>query len=276
MKHLKIINSNKNKLVLNKQVFIKSKYKNKLNSLILLGNVLQTKNNYKNNLNTLEINSLNSIHFPEIYTAYISENLEYHFYQNKYSAFDSYLTCLELANLESSKIKFSYKYKYSLLTKFLPFLIKNGKKIQTINATMSAMSSIYFNLNQVNSNNLSSYLFINEFKHYIFNSLTMYNINYLLNWIITIYRPVFDIKAFNVPKINKKKSDKSVLFKIVYLPDKNRVKVAFKHLGQNIKKNEASIFDTRISNTFLDILLNYKKSYLYTRKMYIYEQVMEL
>lgn len=276
MKHLKIINLNKNKLILNKQIFIKIKYKSKLNSLVLLGNVLKTQKNYKYNLDTLEINSLNSMHFPEIYTAYLSENLEYCFYQNKYHSFDSYLTCIELSNLENSKIKFSYKYKYSLLTKFIPFLIKNGKKIQTINSLMSAMSNIYFNLNQLDSTNLANYLFINEFKHYIFNSLTMYNINYLLNWIITIYRPVFDIKAFNVPKINKKKSDKSILFKIVYLPDKNRIKVAFKHLGQNIKKNESNKFNTRISNTFLDILLNYKKSYLYTRKMYIYEQVMEL
>jgi hypothetical protein len=102
------------------------------------------------------------------------------------------------------------------------------------------------------------------------------NLNFLLNWIITIYKPVFDVKAFNVPKISKKKSDVLMIFKIVYLPDKNRLKVAFRHIGLDIKKNNSNCFNSRVSDSLLDILLNYKKSYLYSRKMYIYEQVMEL
>jgi hypothetical protein len=67
-----------------------------------------------------------------------------------------------------------------------------------------------------------------------------------------------------------------MIFKIIYLPDKNRLKVAFRHIGLDIKKNSLNCFNSRVSDSLLDILLNYKKSYLYSRKMYIYEQVMEL
>lgn len=67
-----------------------------------------------------------------------------------------------------------------------------------------------------------------------------------------------------------------MIFKIVYLPDKNRLKVAFRHLSLDIKKNNSNMLNKRVSDSLLDILLNYKKSYLYSRKMYIYEQVMEL
>jgi hypothetical protein len=87
---------------------------------------------------------------------------------------------------------------------------------------------------------------------------------------------VFDIKAFNIPKIHKKKSNKLLLFKILYLSDKNRLKTAYRHISTVIKKDQSSKFNTRIMNTMLDMLLNYKKSYLYSRKIYIYEQAMEL
>ena len=122
----------------------------------------------------------------------------------------------------------------------------------------------------------SNYSYFTEFKYYILTSDDTKNINYLLNWILTIYKPVFDIKAFNVPKITKKKNDKILIFKISYLPEKNRLKTAFKHISLDVKKNASNKLNFRMYNSFLDILLNYKKSYLYSRKMYIYQQVMEL
>jgi hypothetical protein len=66
------------------------------------------------------------------------------------------------------------------------------------------------------------------------------------------------------------------LFKIVYLSEKNRLKTAYKHISTCIRQDTAAKLNNRITNIFLDLLLNYKKSYLYTRKMYIYEQVMDM
>lgn len=224
-------------------------------------------NNYQSDL-------LNNSEFDDIQTSYLSDSINASFAISKYNQFESYLSILNLFNIENTFQKYKNKYTYSLLTKFTPFLIKNGLKLKTINNILHSFSNIYKSLNYKNS--FTEYAFINEFKYYILTSKNTNNINYLLNWIVTIYKPVFDIKAFNVPKTTKKKNDKIILFKIAYVTDKNRLKVAYKHLASDIKKNVSNKFNVRLSKSILDILLNYKKSYLYTRKMYIYEQVMDL
>lgn len=273
MKQIKILNFKKIKLNIKGKLYIKKFFDLKYIDL-------------KHNFNNIENNTLNlkfNFYIDDLFnnanknifnTSYTSDYLNDSFYNSRFSQFESYLSILNLFDFSQISKNFEYKYKYTLLSKFIPFLIKNGKKLKTINSIFKASSNIYRALNCNNS--LKEYAFLNEFKYYILTSKDTNNLNYLLNWIITIYKPVFDIKAFNVPKISKKKTDKTLLFKIVYLPDKNRLKIAFKHISLDIKKNNSNILNTRISNSFLDILLNYKKSYLYTRKMYIYEQVMEL
>lgn len=270
MKHLKFLEVKKIKINIQNKIYINDKLSVKYNNL----NYLHFKNLSNKNINFFFNDSLNNLNINLFKTSFISDEINLSYFDSRFSQFESYSTVLNLFDFSQNLKKFEYKYKYSLLSRFIPFLIKNGKKLTTINNILFAVANIYSSLN--NKNLLKEYAFINEFKHYILTSKDTNNINYLLNWIITIYKPVFDIKAFNVPKISKKKTDKTLLFKIVYLPDKNRLKVAFKHISLDIKKNSSNDFHNRISNSFLDILLNYKKSYLYSRKMYIYEQVMEL
>lgn len=276
MKQLRKIFLNKIKLVKNKKNYTKKLYKLKLYKLKFFYNFKTNSNFYANKLNDYQ-NYLNNLGQNKIfYVEYASDYLEDQFSLSKFHTFDSYLTAIELINYDYIKGKFILKYKYSMLTYFVPFLLKNGKKLYTINSILNSISSIYQNLNYNNVNNFNNYSYINQFKHYIDTTDDVYNINFLIHWIINIYKPVFDIKCFNIPKMHKKKSDKSVLFKVLYLSDKNRLKTAYKHISINIKKDNSSDFNNRISNTFLDMLLNYKKSYLYTRKMYIYEQVMDM
>lgn len=276
MKQLKKIYTNKIKLSINKKIYIKKLYKLNLYKLKLLYNFESNSEFYLENLN--EYQNLLSTYGQNgtFYVNHLSDILEDKFSTSKFHTFDSYLTAIELINYDYIKTRFNLKYKYSMLTYFIPFLLKNGKKLYTINKTLKAISNIYTNLNYNNINNLNNYNYINQFKHYIDTTDDVYNLNFLIHWIINIYKPVFDIKCFNLPKIHKKKSDKSVLFKILYLSDKNRLKTAYKHITINIKKDQANKLNHRIVNTFLDLLLNYKKSYLYTRKMYIYEQVMDM
>lgn len=276
MKQLRKIYINKVKLIKNKKNFTKKIYKLKVHKLKLLYNFKSNIDFYKDKLgyyqeylNTLGLNSI-------FYINHASDILEDRFSSSKYHTFDSYLTAIELINYNYIPGKFTLKYKYSMLSYFIPFLLKNGKKLYTINIMLKAISNIYTNLNYNSIDNLSNYSYINQFKHYIDKTDDVYNLNFLIHWIINIYKPVFDIKCFNLPKIHKKKSEKSVLFKILYLSDKNRLKTAYKHMTINIKKDQANKLEHRIINTFLDMLLNYKKSYLYTRKMYIYEQVMDM
>jgi len=274
LKQLKTLNYNKIKLNINNKLYTKKIFNSKFKNL---------KKNYKNFDKTL-VNNIDYIKFDFniiedlkhniFYTSHYSDNLNDLYYKGKFNQFESYISTIELFDFSLNIKNFEFKYKYSLLTKIIPFLIKNGKKLKTINNFLMSMSNIYRSLN--NNNLLKEYLFINEFKYYILTTKNTNNLNFILNWIVTIYKPVFDIKAFNVPKVSKKKSDVLMIFKVVYLPDKNRLKVAFKHISLDIKKNNSNELHNRISNSLLDILLNYKKSYLYSRKMYIYEQVMEL
>ena len=274
MKQLKATNINKSNLKLKKNKYIYEPQNIKFNNIELKHNINLNKSFFYKNFNNYIDDNLIDLDSTIFKVSYLSDNLNNSYSDSKFSQFESYLSNLELFNTELSIKKFEYKYKYNLLTKFIPFLIKNGKKLKTINNILLAVSNLYRGLNSDSC--FKDYAFLNEFKYYILTTKDTNNFNYLLNWIITIYKPVFDIKAFNVPKISKKKTDKTLIFKIVYLPEKNRLKVAYKHISLDIKKNNLNNLNDRISESILDILLNYKKSYLYSRKMYIYEQVMEL
>lgn len=276
MKQLRKIFLNKIKLIKNKKNYTKKFYKLKLYKLKLFYNFKTNLEFYTTKINEFQYNLSISGQNKMFYINHISDTLEDNFSSSKYHTFDSYLTAIELINHNYIKGRFILKYKYSMLTYFIPFLLKNGKKLQTVNNILNSISNIYQNLNYNNVNNFNNFSYINQFKHYIDTTDDVYNVNFLIHWIINIYKPVFDVKCFNIPKMHKKKSDKSVLFKVLYLSDKNRLKTAYKHIAINIKKDQSNNINNRIINTFLDMLLNYKKSYLYTRKIYIYEQVMDM
>ena len=270
------INNTKIKIYLKNKIILNKKYNTKLNNLKLNNNLIKNFYFFKDNIENLYKFELNSIsEDSNSLNNFFSQNLNFTYYDSRFSQFESYLSSLNLYNTPNLS-KFNYKYKYSLITKIIPFLIKSGNKLFTVNNYLKAMSNIYNILLSNNSSILKNYSYINEFKYYIMTTKNTNNINFLLNWITIIYKPVFDIKAFNVPKISKKKNDKTLLFKIIYLPEKNRLKTSFKHISLDIKKNNYNSLNHRISDSFLDILLNYKKSYLYSRKMYIYQQVMDL
>lgn len=276
MKQLKKIMINKTKITNNDIIYIKKTYQQKLLNLKLYNNFQSNLKFYSESILTFQ-DILSKTNMNKIfYTEYSSHVLEDRFSTSKYHSFDSYLTSIELIDSNFLKKKFNYKYKYSMLTYFIPFLIKNGKKLNTINFISKGITNIYDNLKYNNMSQFESYSYVNQFKHYIDTANDVYNINFLIHWIINIYKPVFDVKCFNVPKIHKKKADKTILFKIVYLSEKNRLKTAYKHISTCIRQDTAAKLNNRITNIFLDLLLNYKKSYLYTRKMYIYEQVMDM
>nr|NP_149382.1 ymf63 [Tetrahymena thermophila]AAK77579.1 ymf63 [Tetrahymena thermophila]6Z1P_Bh Chain Bh, Ymf63 [Tetrahymena thermophila SB210] len=276
MKQLKKIMINKTKIMSNDIIYIKRTYHQKIVNLKIYNNFKTEPKFY--NLKFIEFqNLLNNVNLNKVfYTEYTSYPLEDRFATSKFHTFDSYLTSLELIDCTFLKKKFNYKYKYSMFTYFIPFLIKNGKKLSTINFILKGISTIYDNLKYNKLSQFESYSYVNQFKHYIDTADDVYNINFLIHWIINIYKPVFDVKCFNVPKVHKKKSAKTVLFKIVYLSEKNRLKTAYKHISTCIRQDNSAKLNNRITNIFLDLLLNYKKSYLYTRKMYIYEQVMDM
>jgi hypothetical protein len=152
-----------------------------LTTLINKQNKLNNKTYYKTTIifKNYEYDLLNSSEFDDLYTSYLSDSVNDSFVNSKYNQFESYLTVLNLFNLNNSANRYSYKYSFSLLSKFVPFLIKNGQKLKTINNVLKSFSQIYRSLNSTNEFN--DYAFIKEFKYYILTSVNTNNINYLLN-----------------------------------------------------------------------------------------------
>jgi hypothetical protein len=181
MKQLRKIYTNKTKLTINKKIYTKKMYRLKIFKLKLSYNFKTNVEFYMNNLNKYQ-NHLNNIgQNGTFYTSYSSDDLNDMFFSGKYHTFDSYLTSIELINYDYIKLRFNLKYKYSMLTYFIPFLIKNGKKLFTINRVLVAISNIYNNLNYNNINNFNNFQYINQFKHYIDTTDDVYNLNFLIH-----------------------------------------------------------------------------------------------
>lgn len=160
-------------------VFVNINKITKKNNQIQINNLKYKNLLYYNKFDFFIEDTFNSIDHSIFFTSYISDplNNDYEFF--KFTQFESYLSTLELFDISLGLKKFDYKYKYTLLTRFIPFLIKNGKKLKTINNLLLAISNIYRALN--NESLLKDYAFINEFKYYILTSKDTNNLNFLLN-----------------------------------------------------------------------------------------------
>jgi len=181
LKQLRKIFLNKIKLIKNKKNYTKKFYKLKLYKLKLFYNFKTNLEFYTTKINEFQYNLAISGQNKMFYTGYASDTLEDNFSSSKYHTFDSYLTAIELINYNYIKGRFILKYKYSMLTYFIPFLLKNGKKLQTINNISNSISNIYKNLNYNNVSNFNNFSYINQFKHYIDTTDDVYNINFLIH-----------------------------------------------------------------------------------------------
>ena len=146
MKQLKSISLNKIKIISNDKLYINKIYKLKLNKLKFSSNVKFNNLFYLKNLNFFQNYLLNANIDDGFYGSYCGDILELKFNTDRHLIIDYYLSMVELINFNYLKGSFVLKYKYSMLTYFIPFLIKNGKKLNTINNVLNSMSSIYQNL----------------------------------------------------------------------------------------------------------------------------------
>lgn len=259
--------------------FINNNLKKKINKInefkIKKNNIKKNNDFYKNNIIKMKQNlSLNNKKLKHNIN-FFSNNLHNSFYDSRFTSFLSYLSIIELINYKNFKNKFDLKYKYSLFNIFTAFLIKDGKSLFTNIESIKAISGIYNILIEKNNNNFIGYKFIDQFKLFLQKNIRNLNVNYIFSWIIELYNPIFDLKCYKEPRIIKKKKKRN-LFKYIYILEKNRLRTTFKHINLIIKINNKISLEKRIENVFLDTCLNYTKSYLYTRKLFIYKRLMKL
>lgn len=167
--------------------------------------------------------------------------------------------------------------KLIVLSKVVPFLNKNGNSFKNSIVVFNMFSKIYSILNSnLVSENLTQYKYYKEFL-YNYSMYSNYkNSNFLVSWILNWAQPMFCVDCVVVPKKYRKKLKKKYLYKIKYL---NKFKRISKVLNWIVKYSNTisnySVFNRQLL-VYLDLLLNYKNSYLYNKKLLVYKKIFKV
>nr|YP_004841725.1 Ymf63 [Ichthyophthirius multifiliis]AEL89267.1 Ymf63 [Ichthyophthirius multifiliis] len=258
----------KKKYKFKKKLFKKFIIKKELRVLKFKKNyhLLYSDSNFKYIYSFFRVKSLNCYNLN--FCNYLNNNLDKNYIIN-------YLQDLDIYNNFNSLKCYNNKYNFFLVNQLLNQIIKKGKKLNSIKSLISSLSNIYIDFFK-DSDIIKSYQNLNQYSSYIINDNNPFNINNILNWIIEIYKPSFDIKCINVEKKYKKLYKTNRTFKLVYIPTKLRTRLSLKHIANAIDFNSNIKLNNRIYDVLLDMFLNHKKSYLYSRKLFIYNTVFKL
>lgn len=209
---------------------------------------------------------------------YLSINKQLHF-KNKYNNLYFYYLNLNLLNTifnNKLEVKLYIKQQKSKI-KILGYLLKNGNfSLNTINS-FNVFSYIYKLLYTNNSELLNfNYKYTKEFLYNFFKYTSYNNFFFILNWIFNWVKPMFFMDCVVVPKKYRKKLKKKYLYKIKYLSSSNRINRCLK-LIKNYKNSLKyySNFNRELF-CYLDLILNYKYSYIYLKKIDIYKKVFQI
>lgn len=190
----------------------------------------------------------------------------------KNKKFKSYMSSYIYSNL-SKKIKTSQ----SICNNLFSYSVKSGNFNKNSINNYSVFSKIYSLLFSNGSYLYSSnYKYAKEFLYNFYKYSSYNNFNFLLNWIISWIKPIFFIDCTVVPKKYRKKIKKKYLYKVKYLSSKIRINKSLKWI-QNYKNSLRihSIFNRELFS-YLDLLLNYKLSYVYLKKIIIYKKIFKV
>lgn len=87
---------------------------------------------------------------------------------------------------------------------------------------------------------------------------------------------MFYIDCMAVPKKYKKKLKKKYLYKVKYLNKTKRINKALKLINNYSNSLKYFNFSDRIFFTYLDLILNYKNSYIFNKKLIIYKKIFKI
>lgn len=195
-------------------------------------------------------------------------------------------------------------YKYDKINKNIFIKNINKKKKNFKNNSISRDKNIsllkkYYNISNYNGNKesffknfnnslkLFFYIFIkrnNHFNNYVnYHGLyKLLNLNYinfdfntLIKDFIYDYNSIFDIKISKIPKKYKLKFKKKFNFELVYVYNDKRLKYTLKLLNNSVKNKNKFNLKNNFFWTFIDIFLDSKNSFLWKRKMKIYNKAMK-
>ena len=169
------------------------------------------------------------------------------------------------------------KVNYIISSRTISFFIKGGNSF----TNSILMYNLFTQFYKIMYNNTSVFQ-LNNYKYYkeFFYNFTRYknykNLNYLLNWIFFLVEPMFHIECSVVPKKYRKKLKKKYLYKIKYLNKNKRINKILNWISRYSNTIKNYSFLNRQMVVYLDLLLNYKNSYIYNKKLLIYKKVFKV
>jgi len=159
----------------------------------------------------------------------------------------------------------------------IPFLLNKGNSFQ--NSVL--FYKIFFNIYKIFFNNFSYdsfkiYKYSKEFFYNFFRYKNYNSINYILNWVFSWAKPMFCIECSVVPKKYRRKLKKKYLYKVKYLNKIKRTSKILNWIVQYTNTLKNFKFLNRSIIVYLDLLLNYKNSYIYNKKLLIYKKIFKI
>ena len=156
-------------------------------------------------------------------------------------------------NPNSLVSKYNFKTKENYLDNYVNFFFKSGlkKKIKLQLLKSFNFFFLFFLSNNTQWSNFQGNIDI--LKNSFFLNFNFFKINLILEFLINLLNPVFDVECHNVPKTYKKKSKKNFFFKIKYAPRRG----------------------VEILKTYFFTFIECKNSFLYKKKIEVYKKVIK-
>lgn len=174
-----------------------------------------------------------------------------------------------------SLFKNNLKLKENYLNNYINFFFKSGLK-KKIKLQLLKSFNFFFLFFLSNNTQWTSFQGnIDILKNSFFLNFNFFKINLILEFLINLLNPVFDVECHNVPKTYKKKSKKNFFFKIKYLNYNLRKKRALKWLYLYSLDFNDQLFFKKVFKSIFFTFLEGKNSFLYKKKIEVYKKVIK-
>ena len=181
-------------------------------------------------------------------------------------------------NLKLSRLvlfKESNYIKLNFFNNYVNFFFKEGLK-KKIKLQLLKSFNFFFLFFTTNSIQWSSYQGnIDILKNSFFLNLNFFKIDLILEYLVNLLNPIFDVECHNIPKTYKKKSKKNFFFKLKYLNYNLRKKRALKWLYLYSLNFNDRLFFKKIFKSIFFTFLEGKNSFLYKKKIQIYKKIIK-
>ena len=161
----------------------------------------------------------------------------------------------------------------SILHKLYNLTVYNGNK-ESYNTHFNFFLKNFYFIFLRFSDDFSKYPEYQNLFSMLENKKSYYNFDFLLNESLREYESLFDIKISKVGK-KYKFTKKKYNFELAYIYKKKRLKNVLKLINSFSKNNNIFLLKNKLFLTYLNIILDKKQSFLWGRKLYIYEKALK-